>query len=251
MYFAQRSMLFPGATIGPGPVSDTPPWGEGVEIATPDGERLEALYSRAADGRPTAVFFLGNADTVINYGFLADTLAERGIGLLALSYRGYGGSTGSPSEAGLITDGVAAFDWVAERHDGPIVLIGQSLGSAVAVAVAAKRQMAGMVLISAPDSLLSLARRHYPYLPVGPLFRDPFRSDLRIDEVEEPKLFLHGDDDSIVPLSHGRALFELTPGPKEFRVLHGRGHNDLWSLDTAGVVADFIESTAAGNPAAN
>lgn len=244
MYFAQRSMLFPGATLGPGPVSNTPPWGERITIATMDGERLEALHSDAEVRRPTAIFFHGNADTITNYGFLADALSERGIGLLALSYRGFGGSTGSPSETGLIADGLAAFDWLAARHDGPVILIGQSLGSAVAVAVAAERQTRGVVLISAPDSMLALARRHYPFLPVGPLIRDPFRSDMRIGEVREPKLFLHGDEDTLIPLPHGRALFELASEPKEMRVLPGYGHNDLWTFELAETVADFIEDTA-------
>ncbi|MBO6716538.1 MAG: alpha/beta hydrolase [Rhizobiaceae bacterium] len=242
MYFAQRSMLFPGATMGAGPVPDPPPWGERVEIATADGEQIEALFTSADTGRPTAIFFHGNADTVLNYGFMASALAQRGIGLLAISYRGYGGSSGSPSEAGLIADGLAAFDWLTVRHDGPVVLVGQSLGSAVAVAVATERQAAGIALISAPDSMLALARTHYPYLPVGPLIRDPFRSDLRIAEVDEPKLFLHGDKDTIVPLMHGQALFELAPEPKEMPVLPGTGHNDLWSLDTVDMVADFIDS---------
>ena len=244
MYFAQRSMLFPGATLGPGPVSDNPPWGERVTIATGDGERLEALHLQAEAGFPTAIFFHGNADTITNYGFLGDALSKRGIGLLALSYRGYGGSTGSPSEIGLIIDGLAAFDWLSARHDGPIILIGQSLGSAVAVAVAAEREMTGVVLISALDSMLALARRHYPFLPVGPLIRDPFRSDLCIGAVREPKLFLHGARDTIIPLSHGRALFELAPEPKEFRVLEGYGHNDVWTFERAETVADFVETVA-------
>jgi uncharacterized protein len=241
MYFAQRSVLFPGAVGNDGAVVDMPPWGERLAFETPDGERLEARYSSPPTGQPVAIFFHGNADTVSNYGFLAGEFARRGIGLLAISYRGYGGSTGSPGEAGLIVDGLAAFDWLMEQHEGPAVLIGQSLGSAVAVAVAAKRQAAGVILISAPDSMRALAQGHYPYLPVAPLMRDPFRSDQRIGDVEEPKLFLHGDRDTIVPLSHGQALFDLAAEPKEWRVLAGYGHNDIWTPDLVEIVADFIE----------
>lgn len=240
-------MLFPGALLSGGTATDAAPWGERVEIATEDGERLQALHSPAPAGRPVAIFLLGNADSVAKYGFLAQALSERGFGLLALSYRGYGGSTGSPSETGLITDGLAAFDWLAERHEGPIVLIGQSLGSAIAIAVAAQRDAAGVVLISAPDSMLALARSHYPFLPVGMLMRDPFRSDQRIARVGEPKLFLHGERDAIVPLRHAHALFELAPEPKEFQMLAGFGHNDLWSFEVAAAIADFMEA-AAGRP---
>lgn len=245
MFFAQRSMLFPGATMGTGPVPEQPPWGEHVSLVTGDGETLDALYAAAGKGRPTAIYFHGNADSILNLGFLANAFAQRDIGLLAISYRGYGGSSGSPSEPGLVADGLAAWDWLAQRHNGPVILIGQSLGSAVAVAVAADRAAAGVVLISAPDSVLALARAHYPYLPIGPLIRDPFRSDRRIVGVDEPKLFLHGDRDTVVPLRHGRALYELAPEPKQLKVLPGTGHNDLWNLETLETVADFIETTAA------
>lgn len=221
-----------------------PPWGERIEIATSDGERLEALLSEAADGRPTALFFHGNASSVNDFGFLAEALSPRGLGLLALSYRGYGGSTGSPNEEGLITDGLAAFDWLSDTQDGPVVIAGQSLGSAVAVAVAAERQPAGLLLISSSDSIAAVARHHYPYLPVSALIRDPFRSDLRIGSVSSPKLFLHGDADTLIPLPRGRALFDLSPEPKELRVLEGYGHNDMWNADLTRMVADFVEASA-------
>lgn len=246
MYFGQRSMLFPGATAGVDPVPERPPWGEHVKLLTGDGETLHALYASADKGRSAAIFFHGNGDTILNLGFMAAAFAQRDIGLLAVSYRGYGGSSGTPSEPGLIADGLAAWDWLAQRHHGPVMVVGQSLGSAVAVAVAAERASAGLVLISAPDSVLALARAHYPYLPIGPLIRDPFRSDMRIVDVGEPKLFLHGDRDTVVPLRHGRALYELAPEPKELKVLPGIGHNDLWSHETLEAVADFIEMTAAG-----
>ena len=129
MYFSQRSILFPGAGSASPPA---PAWGKAVAISTPDGETLHALYSKSASGKPSVLFFLGNADRAGNYAFLAEALAAQGIGLLAISYRGYPGSTGSPSESGLLTDGLAAFDWLSAQGSGGIVLLGQSLGSGVA-----------------------------------------------------------------------------------------------------------------------
>ena len=108
-YISQRALLYPGAQQARGHAS----WGETVYIMTPDGERLFGLYSRGEPRKPAVLFFLGNADRIDNYSFLAQALASRGIGLLAISYRGYPGSTGTPSEVGLLTDGVAAFDWLA------------------------------------------------------------------------------------------------------------------------------------------
>lgn len=238
LYVLQRSLLYPGATGGPPPLSN---WGEAATIATGDGERLFALYARAAPGRPTVLFFLGNADRVDRYGFLAAALGERGIGLLALSYRGFPGSTGAPSESGLLADGIAAYDWLAARTDGAIALLGQSLGSGVGVHVAAERPATALVLVSAYDSVLSVARRIYFFVPVAPLIRDSFRSDLRIAGVAQPKLFVHGRRDTVIALAHGEALFAAAPGPKRMVVLDAYGHNDIWTDERIAEIAGFVE----------
>lgn len=241
MYSAQRSLLFPGAAMGTGVPPLLPAWGVSVLIDTPDGETLHALHSAARDGRPTLLFFLGNADSIDHFRFLADALARHGVGLLALSYRGYGGSTGSPSETGLLIDGLAAHDWLSASGQDRVVLLGQSLGSAVAVHVAAERPAHGVILVSAFDSALALARSFYPFLPIGPMIRDPFRSDLRIARAPQPKLFIHGDRDEVIPLRFGQALFDLAPEPKVLRIQSGYGHNDLWSPMLVEDIGAFID----------
>ena len=245
MFFAQRSLLYPGASRVSLPATAT--WGERVEIATPDGETLAALYSPPQTGKPTMLLFGGNGDSIANYGFLANALTRRGHGILALSYRGYPGSTGTPSETGLLVDGLTAFDWLAARDDGPIFLLGRSLGRGVGVNTAAEREAAGLVLVSPFLSVQSLASSLYPYLPVGLLIRDRFRSDLRIAAVGAPKLFLHGDRDGTVPLSSGQALFELATTPKLFKVQQGLGHNDIWSAAVVADVVSFTESVMAND----
>jgi fermentation-respiration switch protein FrsA (DUF1100 family) len=240
MYFSQRAILFPGARSAP---PAEPEWGEAAEIATPDGERLYALHSKAVPGRPSVLFFPGNADWIGNYAFLAEALGERGIGLLALSYRGYPGSTGSPSEAGLLIDGLAAFDWVSAQGNGGIVLLGQSLGSGVAVATAAARPATGVILVSAYLSVLSVAQAQYPFLPIAPLIRDPFRSDLRISGVKQPKLFIHGRRDTIIPLSSGEALYAIAPEPKRMIIDDTAGHNDIWTDRLTAEIVGFAEGT--------
>lgn len=240
MYFSQRALLYPGASaafLASGP----PAWGESVSIETPDGETLHGLYSGAEAGKPSLLFFLGNADRVGNYGFLAEALAARNIGLLAVSYRGYPGSTGWPSEEGLLIDGLAAFDWLAGRADGEIVLLGQSLGSGVAVNTAAERPAAGVILVSAFTSVEALAAAHYPFLPVRLLIKDRFRSDLRIARVTQPKLFIHGRRDSVIPLVFGEELFAHAPEPKQMLIYDAYGHNDLWSEGMVGDIVEFIE----------
>lgn len=239
MYVSQRSILFPGAGSAP-PAG--PEWGKAAAITTPDGETLHALHSEAAPGRPSVLFFPGNADWIGNYAFLAEALAARGMGLLAISYRGYPGSTGSPSEAGLLTDGLAAFDWLSAQGSGGIVLLGQSLGSGVAVNAAVERPATGVVLISAYLSVLSVAQAEYPFLPVAPLIKDPFRSDLRIANVTQPKLFIHGRYDTIIPLSSGEALYRIAPEPKRMLIDDAVGHNDIWTDGLTAEIVNFVEA---------
>jgi uncharacterized protein len=239
IYFSQHTLLYPGASAGFAP--ETPAWGEAVSIATPDGETLHGLYQSADAGKSTVLFFLGNADRAAHHGLLASTLTERGIGLLAVSYRGYPGSSGSPSEAGLLIDGIAAFDWLSARSGDGIVVLGQSLGSGVAVNTASERPAVGVILVSAYVSVLALAKSHYPYLPVGLLLKDRFRSDLKIARVTQPKLFIHGRRDDVIPLSFGEALYAMAPEPKEMLIYDAYGHNDLWDEGMLGDVVGFVQ----------
>lgn len=239
MYVSQRALLYPGASSAG---EETARWGTAVSIDTPDGERLHALFRPATDGRPTLLFFHGNADRISNYSFLDAILSRRDIGFLAISYRGYPGSTGSPTEEGLLADGVAAFDWLSTHTRDPIAVLGQSLGTGVAVHVAAQRPVAAVVLLSAYDSMMAVAQQAYFFLPVAPLLKDTFRSDLKIVEVSQPKLFIHGLRDTVVPLSHGESLFEVAQQPKQMIALEPFGHNDIWSMELADVIADFVEN---------
>jgi fermentation-respiration switch protein FrsA (DUF1100 family) len=248
-YFGQRALLYPGATKATDALPATVSWAVRVAIATPDGETLAALHVPPGKGRPTVLLFPGNGDNIANYGFLAKLLSAHGYGLLAVSYRGYPGSTGSPTETGLLADGLAAFDWLsAHDRSSPIVILGRSLGTGVAVNTAAERDATAVVLVSAYESILAVARDQYFYLPVAPLLKDSFRSDLRIARVSEPKLFLHGDLDTSVPLASGKALFDAAPEPKTFIVQRGRGHNDIWTPALVEEVVDFADSVAGPAP---
>jgi uncharacterized protein len=244
IYLSQRALLYPGASAILAP--ERASWGESVNIRTPDGETLHGLYSQGEPGKPSLLFFLGNADRVSNYGFFAQALASRGIGLLAISYRGYPGSTGTPSEVGLLTDGIAAFDWLSARSGSEIVVLGQSLGSGVAVNTARQRPALAAILVSSYLSILSLAQTHYPFLPVALLIKDPFRSDLRIADVKQPKLFIHGRRDAIIPLSSGVALYEIAPEPKQMLIYDASGHNDLWDARMVGDIIRFVEALKRG-----
>jgi fermentation-respiration switch protein FrsA (DUF1100 family) len=179
-----------------------------VTVETADGERLYGLWKPPQAGRPVIVSFHGNASAP---GWAADRFstgpwAANGWGVLAIAYRGYPGSTGSPSETGILADGEAAIDFVRKAApNAPILVHGHSLGTGVAVAMAATHPVIGAYLEAPYSSLLSLAKRQFRYLP-GYLMRDPMRSDVRIAKVKAPVIAIHGKQDPVIPVSSAREL---------------------------------------------
>jgi uncharacterized protein len=149
--------------------------------------------------------------------------------VLIFDYRGYGRSEGKPSEAGVLADARAARAWLADREQlssSDIVLLGESLGGAVAVDLAARDGARALVLESTFSSLPEVAAHHYPFLPVRWLMQTRFDSAAKIGDYHGPLLMAHGDADTIVPLSFGRRLFESANQPKRFLLLPHHDHND-------------------------
>jgi hypothetical protein len=161
---------------------------------------------------------------------------------VALSYRGYGGSTGRPSEAGLINDARAAYDFAVTRYGADrIVLWGESLGSGVAIALAAERPVARIVLEAPFLSAVDIAAGVYPFLPVRLLMKDQFRSDLRVAKLTAPVLVLHGDRDAVVPIASGQRLYQMITTPKRFVRIAGGGHENLGSFGAVAEARTFTE----------
>ena len=204
-----------------------------IEVRAEDGTRLHGwLRHGAGDGnaaRPgLIIYFGGNAEEVSGQVLDAGALAP--WSLAALNYRGYGLSEGRPSEAALVADALAAYDRLAERGDiAPqrIVVFGRSLGGGVAVQLAAARPVRGVLLVSPFDSLKSVGRRHYPFIPVSRLLKHPFDSLARVPSIEAPLLVLAGERDRIVPHPHSRRLFDAWRGPKRWVMLPGADHNGI------------------------
>jgi fermentation-respiration switch protein FrsA (DUF1100 family) len=220
----------------PGPV-ELPP-GEAfrdlreVRFHAADGVALEAWHWPAparASGAETLVIFHGNAG---HRGHRLEWLArlrETGRAIFIIDYRGYGGSAGSPSEEGLYADAEGAVAWLEEHGAGPLVYVGESIGTGVAVELARRRPPRALVLQSPFTSLGDVARFHYPYLPARLLLCDRFDSIAKIEAIRCPLLVIHGERDSIIPVDHGRAIHERAGGPKEWFEIPGADHNDaLW-----------------------
>lgn len=231
MYVFQRSLLyFPDPKRTPPTLAGLPQAHE-VLLHASDGETLIAWVVAPPSGKPVVVYFHGNAGAL-------DLRAERfrkitadGTGLVALSYRGYGGSTGVPTEAGLIRDAQAAYGHAAARYPGHrLVLWGESLGTAMAIAVAAEHEVGGLILDAPFTSIADVGAAAYPFVPVRLLLNDRFHSDRWIGRVHAPLLVLHGERDGIVPISLGARLFALANEPKRMVRYALGGHLDLDDL---------------------
>ena len=199
-------------------------------LETPDGETIAVWYRAAPQGRPTILYFHGNGGSVAHNADRFRLLVSEGFGLLAVSYRGYPGSSGSPSEKGLATDALTAFDWLIDRgvSADDVIIYGWSLGSGVAAHVASARTSRAMIMESPFTSALSIARMRFPVYPVGLLMKDPFRTDLRLPAISGPLVVLHGTDDIVVPVEEGRKVFADYEGPKLYLEFPGGRHEDLW-----------------------
>jgi fermentation-respiration switch protein FrsA (DUF1100 family) len=228
LYFAQRSLLY-----FPDPRRVAPQDAGFVdatehELKSADGERILVWHLAPKDGKPVILYFHGNGGSLAYRRERFIALEQAGFGLVALSYRGYGGSSGSPSEDGLIEDARAAYEFALARYPAArIALWGESLGGAVAIALAAERPVARLVLESPFTSVEELASAIYWFVPVRLLLKDRFRSDLRIAKVKASVLVLHGVNDRVVPIRYGERLYSLIPGEKKFVKFETGDHNDL------------------------
>jgi uncharacterized protein len=241
VYFAQRSLMYFPDTAHVTPVAAGLPQAEEVPLTSADGTPIHVWHVAPRDNKPVIIYFHGNGGSLPGRVDRFRRLIQDGIGLVGVEYRGYGGSDGAPSEAGLIDDAKAGYAFAAARYPVPqIVVWGESLGSGVAVALAAEKPV-GRVILEAPfTSTEAVGARHYWYLPVRFLMKDQFHSDERIGNVTAPLMIMHGVQDRTVPYAMGEHMFELANKPKRLvRFLDG-GHEDLDSYGALDAVARFL-----------
>jgi len=230
--FLENLLLYhPFRTIEATPANYGAPF-EDVLFTASDGTRLHGWYTPpAGDDGPVLLWAHGNAG---NLSHRAENVAairrEIGAGVFLFDYRGYGRSQGNPGEEGLYLDGRAAYAWLRERvPPGRIFLFGRSLGAAVMVKLASEGfEARGLILESPFESLLSMGKAVFPFLPVGWLVSQNFDNAALIPAVRMPVFVLHGDADEIVPFTQGRRVFDLAPEPKRFYRIPGAGHNDTY-----------------------
>lgn len=245
LYVFQRDLLYhpfgPVTTPAESGVPEMAP----VQVTAEDGLALTCWHVAARPGRPTIVFFQGNAGNVSHRGVKVRPYLDAGFGMLLVGYRGFGGNPGSPTEEGLYADSRAALRYLAGLGVTPAQTIyyGESLGTAVAVHLAAEgaAQPVGAVIMESPfTSIVEVAQSHYPFVPAGLLVKDRFESEAKIAAVRSPLLFIHGEQDRVVPFRFGERLFAAAPQPKEGQWIAEADHNDLHRFGLSARVIAFL-----------
>jgi fermentation-respiration switch protein FrsA (DUF1100 family) len=219
-----------------------------IEIETLDGVRLVAWYAPAKQGKPTILYFHGNAGNAAARVEKIETMRTGGNGVFYLNNRGYGGSAGKPAEAANVADAVAAYDYLVDRGVGAdqIVAYGESLGSGQAVQLAAKRKLRAVVLEAPLASTVDVGRATYWFLPLGLILTDQFRNVDQIKQVKVPVLVVHGENDEVIPLSHGKRIYGAANEPKRLEVVPGAAHNDLFEHGAWTRVQGFLDEIPTG-----
>jgi len=212
---------------------------EEVKLAAADGTRLHGwlVKPQAASPAPLVIYFGGNAEEV---SWMIDAVGDPvrgetpGVAWLLVNYRGYGLSEGSPSEAALVADALVLYDFAAAHpvvDPQRIVAFGRSLGSGVAVPLAAQRAVRAVVLVAPFDSVVAVAKRYYPYLPVDWMLKHRFDSIALAPALRQPLLCFIAERDEVIPPVHSERLFAAWGGAKRKVALAGAGHNDTDGAD--------------------
>jgi fermentation-respiration switch protein FrsA (DUF1100 family) len=225
-----------------------------VRLTASDGVRLVS-WAMPVDGGSGHWLLIchGNAGNISEAGrpYHYAGLRALGLSLFAFDYRGYGESEGAPTEDGLYRDADAAYHYLRDSLRVPperIVLFGHSLGSAVAVELASRLPAAGLIVDGALTSVVERAQELFPYAPVRWIAASRYPSIERVGRLTIPKLFLHARDDEVIPIAHGRRLYEAAAPPKRFVELRGT-HGDTFDVDSAayfGAIGRFVAELGTG-----
>lgn len=248
MYLGQRSMMYLPDHSEPHPHDHDLPQMESIRIAVEDTVEILAWWHAPADhNHPVLVYFHGNAGHIGERDYKIREMVEAGYGVLLATYRYNAGAGGKGSEEALLADAREAIEFVKSHGiaEQRIVLYGESLGSGVAVAMAAERNVAGLILETPYSSIAEVAHSRYWFALAKWLIRDRYDSLARIGKVRAPILLFHGDADTTIPIRFGERLYDAAPEPKEAHFFPGGRHTDLYDHGAGELVMDFMDRCAA------
>jgi fermentation-respiration switch protein FrsA (DUF1100 family) len=204
---------------------------EEIHFSTEDGMRLHGWLFPLEGEPPIILFFHGNAGNISHRLDNVRLLLDHGLQVFIFDYRGYGKSAGTPSETGLYADGLAAYDYLVKKRGvtpGQIVLFGRSIGAAVAIDLALKREVGSLIMEGAFTSTRDMAKSMGLFRLISYFLPPHYNAFEKIPRVDTPKLIIHGEKDEIVPFAMGQKLFKAAKMPKYFYPLKRAGHNDTY-----------------------
>ncbi len=223
-----------------------------IQFLTPDGQKLHGWFFPLSGKSSVLIFCHGNAGNISHRIENIKFLVKKDISVFIFDYRGYGLSSGRPSEKGIYIDGIAAYDYLTEIEKispDKIAIFGRSLGGAVAIEMALQRKARCLIIESTFTSTKNVSKTIFPFFIFSPFLPHHYNSILKIGDVSVPKLIIHGKNDKIIPFTMGKKLFEHATGKKVFLPIYGAGHNDTYVVggeDYFEAIFNFI-SSAAGN----
>ena len=247
MYLSQRKLMYhPNSNLDT-PLSHGIPEVVPIKLVTSDDLTITSWFKASGTNKPFLIYFHGNAGHIGDRATKVCAYLEAGYGILLVGYRGYGGNPGKPTEQGLYKDAATALDFLLRSGVAPDqwVLYGESLGTAIAIEMAArfstKTPVAGVVLEAPFSSMADAAGALYPYLPTKILIKDEYDSKLKITTIKSPIMVVHGDMDKTIPQKLGIKLFDAANEPKSSLWINGAGHNNLYDFGMDQEVISFID----------
>ncbi len=250
----QQRLLYAPDTRRTSPADAGLPDVEERELVMRDGTRILTWWGAAKTSRPTLLYFHGNGGSFVTRSERIRKYMTHGYGVVMMTYRGFGGSGGAPSEKANVSDAKEVYD--AVRASGmpanQIVLYGESLGSGIAVQVASEKDVAGLILDAPYTSIVDLAALHYPHLPARWLMTDRYETLKSASKVNAPALIVHGEADDIIPVSMSAGVAATLKGPVQRNTFPGAGHSDHYQFGSYDVIyawlaTQFPSSTAGSN----
>jgi uncharacterized protein len=221
------------------------------ELVMRDGTRVITWWGQAKQGRPTLLYFHGNGGSLTTRSERIRKYMAHGYGIVMMTYRGFGGSTGVPSERANVSDAKEVYE--ALRASGvpasEIVVYGESLGTGVAIQLAAEKEVAGLILDAPYTSIVDLAALHYPQLPARWLMTDRYESLSAAGRVAAPTLIVHGEADDIIPVEMSRRVAAALKGPVQLATFPGAGHSDHYMFGSYDVIYAWLARQFPTQPA--
>lgn len=230
VFFEQKNLYHPYKEIA-GTPEDLGIAFEDINFKTADGQTLNGWFIPARGAKATILYFHGNAGNISHRLHKVKFFYEMNVNFLIFDYRGYGKSTGRPSEKGLYKDAQAAYDYLASRNDvdkSKIVAYGKSLGGPVAADLCLRRQAGALVLEGSFASVALRAQQLYPFLPMELLITQRYDAVHKVRSLRIPKLVVHGRQDEVINFCHGEILFAAASGPKQFLSFDGSHNDDVY-----------------------